>query len=279
MERVKEDAMADRNAAFVGDIPKNYDRYLGPMLFHGFADDLVERVKVTARMRLLETACGTGIVTRRLADRLRGHGSIVATDLNEAMIVHARTEMPAGAGHVEWQPTDATSLPFPDRSFDAVVCQFGLMFFPDKAAGIREAFRVLKPGGHYLFNVWDAMDRNSFARITHETVGKFFPTDPPMFYTVPFSLHEPEPIKKMLAEAGFEHIEMTRLAKQGSSPSAADASIGLIEGNPVLGAIMDRRPDALDEIKRATAAAVAATLGDRPVRVPLNAIVFQARRP
>jgi ubiquinone/menaquinone biosynthesis C-methylase UbiE len=279
MVRVREDAMADRNAAFVGDIPKNYDRYLGPMLFHGFADDLAERVKVAAGMRLLETACGTGIVTRRLADRLRGRGSIVATDLNEAMIVHGRTEMPAGAGHVEWQPADATSLPFPDRSFDAVVCQFGLMFFPDKAVGIREAFRVLKPGGHYLFNVWDAMDRNSFARITHETVGKFFPTDPPMFYTVPFSLHDPEPIKKMLVEAGFGQIEVTHLAKQGSSPSAAEATIGLIEGNPILGAIMERRPAALDEIKRATAVAVAAELGDRPVRVPLNAIVFQARRP
>ena len=271
--------MADRNAAFVGDIPKNYDRYLGPMLFHGFADDLAERVKVTAGMRLLETACGTGIVTRRLADRLRGRGSIVATDLNEAMIAHGRTEMLAGAGHVEWQPADATRLPFSDRSFDAVVCQFGLMFFPDKAAGIREAFRVLKPGGQYLFNVWDTMDRNSFARITHETVGKFFPADPPTFYLVPFSLHDPEPIRKMLAESGFGQIELTHLAKQGSSPSAAEAAIGLIEGNPILGAIMERRPAALDEIKRATAAAVAATLGDRPVRVPLNAFVFQARRP
>jgi len=271
--------MADRNVAFVGDIPQNYDRYLGPVLFHPYADDLAERVQLTAGMRLLETACGTGIVTRRLADRLRGRGSIVATDLNEAMIAHARAEMPAGAGHVEWQPADATKLPFPDGSFDAVVCQFGLMFFPDKAAGIREAFRVLKPGGQYLFNVWDTLAKNPIVRITHETAGTFFPKDPPMFYTVPYSLHDPEPTREMLVEAGFGQIEVTKLAKEGTSPSAAEAAIGLVAGTPILGAIMERGPDSLEAIKRATAAAVAAELGDPPVPIPLNAFVFRAQRP
>jgi len=271
--------VTDRNVAFVGDIPQNYDRYLGPVLFHPYADDLAERVQLTAGMRLLEIACGTGIVTRRLADRLRGHGSIVATDLNEAMIAHARAEMPTGARHVEWQPADATKLPFPDGSFDAVVCQFGLMFFPDKAVGIREAFRVLKPGGQYLFNVWDTLAKNPIVRITHETAGKFFPNDPPMFYTVPYSLHDPEPTRKMLVEAGFGQIEVTKLAKQGTSPSAAEAAIGLVAGTPILGAIMERGPDSLEAIKRATAAAVATELGDPPVPISLNAFVFRARRP
>ena len=271
--------MADRNVAFVGNIPRTYDRYLAPVLFNPFADDLAEREQVTAGMRLLETACGTGIVTRRLADRLRGRGSIVATDLNEAMVAHARAEMPTGAGHVEWQPADAMKLPFPDGSFDAVVCQFGLMFFPDKAAGIREAFRVLNPGGQYLFNVWDTLARNPIARIAHETAGRFFPADPPMFYTIPYSLHDPEPIRKMLTEAGFRQIEVTKLAKQGTSPSAADAAIGVITGTPILGGIMERGPDSLEAIKQATAAVVAAELGDPPLRIPLNAFVFQASRP
>jgi len=277
--RVSGSAMADRNAAFVGDIPRNYHQYLGPIFFHEFADDLAQRVHVTSGMRALEIACGTGIVTRRLADRLRGRGTIVATDLNEAMIAHGRAQMPAGNEHVEWQPADAMKLPFPDTSFDVVVCQFGLMFFPDKAASIREVFRVLKPGGHYLFSVWDAMARNPLARIAHETVGRFFPADPPSFYSVPFSLHDPEPIRKMLAEAGFGQIEVTSLEKSGASPSAADATTGLIEGNPILDAIMTRRPEALGEIKRATAAAVAAELGDPPARIPLHAIVWSARRP
>jgi len=277
--RVSGSAMADRNAAFVGDIPRNYHQYLGPIFFHEFADDLAQRVHVTSGMRALEIACGTGIVTRRLADRLRGRGTIVATDLNEAMIAHGRAQMPAGNEHVEWQPADAMKLPFPDTSFDVVVCQFGLMFFPDKAASIREVFRVLKPGGHYLFSVWDAMARNPLARIAHETVGRFFPADPPSFYSVPFSLHDPEPIRKMLAEAGFGQIEVTSLEKSGASPSAADATTGLIEGNPILDAIMTRRPEALGDIKRATAAAVAAELGDPPARIPLHAIVWSARRP
>jgi len=277
--RVGGSAVADRNAAFVGDIPRNYHQYLGPVFFHEFADDLAQRVQVMSGMRLLEIACGTGIVTRRLGDRLRGHGSIVATDLNEAMITHGRAQMPAGNEHVEWQPADATKLPFPDQSFDVLVCQFGLMFFPDKAASIREVFRVLKPGGHYLFSVWDAMARNPLARIAHETVGRFFPADPPLFYSVPCSLHDPAPIREMLAEAGFGQIEVTPLEKSGASRSAADAATGLIEGNPILDAIMARRPEALGDIKRATAAAVAAELGDPPARIPLHAIVWSARRP
>jgi len=143
--------VADRHAAFVGDIPANYDRYLGPILFHQFADDLAGRLHVTSGMRVLETACGTGIVTRRLLDRLRGQGSIVATDLNESMLEHGRAHIQGDPARIAWQTADATKLPFPDGSFDAVVCQFWLMFFPDKAAGLRETFRVLRPGGRYLF--------------------------------------------------------------------------------------------------------------------------------
>jgi ubiquinone/menaquinone biosynthesis C-methylase UbiE len=249
----------DRNAAFVGDVPGNYDRYLRTVFFQSYADDLAARLPVKPDMCVLETACGTGIVTRSLLDRMRGHGRLVATDLNEAMIDHGRRHVKAEPGLIEWQTADATKLPFPDGSFDAVVCQFGLMFFPDKAAGIREAFRVLKPGGHYLFNVWDQMARNPIARITHETAASFFPSDPPMFYTVPFSLHD--------------------LEKTGTSPSAADAATGLIDGNPIGGQIMERRPEALGEVKRAVAARIAAELGDSPVRAPLRALVFTARRP
>lgn len=270
---------ADRHTAFVGDIPANYDRYLGPLLFHGYADDLAGRVSVTPGMRILETACGTGIVTRRLMDRVRGHGSLVATDLNEPMIAHGRAHIPVEPGLVEWRQADATKLPFPDRSFDAVVCQFGLMFFLDKAAGIREAFRVLKAGGRYLFNVWDALARNPVMRVTHETVAAFFPADPPQFYTVPCGFYEPEPILALLEQAGFEAIEWSYVEKAGTSSSAADATTGLIDGNPILGAIMARRPEALAEIKQAVAAAVATQLGDHRVRWPLRALVFSACRP
>jgi len=153
------------------------------------------------------------------------------------------------------------------------------MFFPDKAAGVREAFRVLKPGGRYLFNVWDAIAHNPVARIAHETVATFFPADPPTFYKVPFSLYDPEPVRALLGQAGFGEIVWTRLEKTGASPASSDAATGLIDGNPILGAIMDRRPEALGEIRQAVAAAIAAELGDHPVTFPLRAIVFSARQP
>ena len=269
--------MADKHTAFVGSIPPIYDRCLGPLLFHGFAADLAARLPAKTGLRVLETACGTGIVTERLVQRLRGTGTVVATDLNEAMLEHARARLaPAG---VEWRQADATSLPFPDESFDAVVCQFGVMFFPDKLEGAREARRVLRPGGLFLFSTWDAIEHNAVARITHETVAKIFPDDPPAFYRIPFSLHDAGAIHEVLERAGFEQIERRRVETTGTSPSAEDAAFGLIHGNPIYGEIMTRRPDALESVKAAVATNIRAELGDRPVRCPLRALVFQATRP
>jgi ubiquinone/menaquinone biosynthesis C-methylase UbiE len=270
--------MAERHAAFVGSIPPNYDRYLGPIFFHHYADDLAARLPVSPGIRVLEVACGTGILTERLVRRLGGQGTVIATDLNEAMIAHAQARIPASP-RFEWRQADGASLPFPDRSFDAVVCQFGLMFFPDKAAGVREAFRVLASGGTYLFNVWDALEKNAIARIAHETISTFFPGDPPQFYTVPFSLHDTAAVRDLLDVAGFAEVQCVAVEKIGQSPSAADAATGLVDGNPVFGTIMERRPEALPDIKAAVARNIAAALGDRPVRCHLRAHVFSGVRP
>lgn len=270
--------MADVTSAFTGKIPENYDRYLAPLLFDPYADDLVARLPVRDGMRVLEVACGTGIVTRRLVDKLAGRGTIVASDLNEAMFAHARTRLP-GRGDATWRHADGTSLPFESRSFDVVVCQFGVMFFSDKAAGAREAFRVLRPGGLYMFSVWDALEHNPVPRLTHETIASFFSTDPPRFYTVPFSYHDVTVIAALLRDAGFEAVRVERVAKEGKSASAADAAIGLIDGNPVSVEILQRRPAALAEIKAAVAGRLARELGDQPLRAPLRAIVATGRRP
>ena len=270
--------MSDAIAAFVGRIPEQYERYLAPLFFNPYADDLVARLQVRDDMQVLEVACGTGIVTRRLEQQLGGRGSIVATDLNEAMFAHARTRLPA-RGHAQYRTADGMSLPFESGSFDAVVCQFGLGLFPDKAAGAREAYRVLKPGGVYLLNVWDALERNPVPRIAHETIAKFFPLDPPRFYTVPFGHHDRGALETLLRDAGFTDVRCEVVRKQGESASAAEAATGLVEGNPVYGEIMQRRPDALAEIKAAVAANLARELGDRPLRAPLSALVASARRP
>ena len=270
--------MAERHAAFVGTVPANYDRYLGPLLFHHFADDLAARVPVAPGVRVLEIACGTGIVTERLVRRLAGQGTLVATDLNDAMIAHAKARGVVGPG-LEWRQADGTSLPFPDRGFDVVVCQFGLMFFPDKAAGVREAYRVLRPGGTYVFNVWHRIEHNAVARIAHDTFREFFPTDPPQFYQTPFSLNDATAVRRLLDAAGFSDVAHETVDRVGQSPSAADAARGLVEGNPVIGTIMERRPEALPDIKAAVAHNVAADLGDHPVRGRLRAHVFTAVRP
>ena len=270
--------MPDRDAAFIGSVPENYDRYLGPLLFHRYADDLVGRLAVTPGLRVLETACGTGTVTERLARRVGEQGTVVATDLNEPMLAYARSKGVVGPG-VSWRQADATALPFETASFDAVVCQFGLMFFPDKAQGVREAWRVLRPGGHYLLNVWDSFAHNPVVRIVHDTVAGFFPESPPQFYTVPTNLADTTKVSAWLTEAGFENVEPIAVAAEGTSPSPADAATGLIDGNPIAAAIVERRAGALPEVKTAVARHLAAELGDtRPFHCPLSAFVFVARK-
>ena len=269
--------MPEANATFTGSIPENYDRYLGPVLFEPYAEDLVSRLDISQDAAVLELACGTGIVTRRLLDRLGPHAKLLATDLNDSMLDYARAKFGAGDA-VEWKQADATDLPFADQSFDAVVCQFGLMFFPDKERAVRETFRVLKPGGTFLFNVWDAIEQNDLPHIAHEVVSKFFADNPPDFYTVPFSFHDRETIQLLLSAAGFDDIQFTLLPLDAIAASATDATKGLIHGNPIITAIKERDESKIPEIEAALASAIAARYGDAPVRARMQALICRAKR-
>jgi ubiquinone/menaquinone biosynthesis C-methylase UbiE len=269
--------MPAENVAFVGSIPENYDRYLGPVLFEPYAQDLVERIKVPEGGRLLEIACGTGIVTRHLRDRLPPTVKIVATDLNEAMISYARQKFRADE-NIEWKPADALDLPFGDESFDAVVCQFGLMFFPDKQRGVNEAYRVLKPDGQYTFSVWDAIERVDLAKATETVIKQFFPENPPDFYDIPFSFHEQDRLRLVLMTAGFREIAIEAVPFPCVSSSARDAAHGLIHGNPVISAINERDPAKAPEIESALAEKIAAEFGAAPVGAHMQAIVCSGVR-
>jgi ubiquinone/menaquinone biosynthesis C-methylase UbiE len=273
--RMKE-SVKDTNAQFAGSIPALYDKHKGPVIFEPYAENLVGRVTVPKGGRVLEVACGTGIVTQRLRARLDAGVHIVATDLNEDMIDCAKQKLASATG-IEWRQADASALPFGDGEFDAVVCQFGIMFVPDKQAAMREARRVLKPGGTFLFNVWGTFSQNPFARIAHETIASFFPKDPPNFYLVPFGFNDRPTIQRMLEEAGFEAVKVDDVQLKGKSVSAADFAIGLVEGSPVSLAIRDRGVTAMAPIEAAVAKALARELGDRPVRVPMLAIVVTAK--
>lgn len=267
--------MTDRNAQFTGSIPARYDRFLGPMLFEPYADDLVARLQRPAAAAVLELACGTGIVTGRIRRALPAGATLTATDLNEPMLAHARQMVPAPG--IEWRTADAQHLPFPDGSFDAVVCQFGLMFVPDKPRAFAEARRVLRGGGRFLFNVWLSLAENPFGRIARETIDRYFTSDPPKFYDVPFGFHDEQAIRALLREAGFEVESCDRVALEARSPTARDAARGLVEGNPVLLDIAERATAPAEEIVDAVAAALAAEGGAAPLRLSMRALVVVAR--
>jgi ubiquinone/menaquinone biosynthesis C-methylase UbiE len=265
------------NTAFVGSIPENYDRYLGPVLFEPYAVDLVSRLDLPENAAVLELACGTGIVTRRLRNRLGSKARLIATDLNGAMMSYAARKFRIEEA-VEWKQADATDLPFEDQSFDVAVCQFGLMFFPDKEKAVRETYRVLKPGGIFLFNVWDTIEQNDLALIAHTVISKFFENNPPDFYEVPFSFHDPEMIESLVRAAGFSKVEVSLLPLDAIGSSAQDAAKGLIHGNPVITAIRERDESSIPEIEAAVAAAIVAQCGEKQVRGRMQALICSAIR-
>ena len=264
--------MSATDAAFAGSIPALYEQYLGSLLFQPYAEVMASRLDGLTQGRVLETAAGTGIVTRALAKALPRDVEIVATDLNQAMLDLASGKLQAP--NVRWQQADAQALPFDDASFDAVVCQFGVMFFPDKQAGFREALRVLKPGGRFLFNVWDSLDRNEVSRMVSEAAGKAFPNDPPRFVErVPFGYFDPDRIRGEVQQAGFENVEIDVVEKVSTAPSAREPAMGLCQGSPLRAEIEARAPDRLDEVTAQVADALAARFGAGPVENRMSALV------
>ncbi len=260
----------------MGSIPELYDRHLGPVFFEPYAADLCARLVCAPSMKVLEIACGTGIVTRRLLGRLPADAVLIATDLNEPMLAHARAGTTADA-RVTWQAADAQNLPFAEDHFDAIVCQFGVMFVPDKALAFREMRRVLKPGGQLLFNTWDSFAANPGARLFHEEIAALFPDSPPEFMHVPFGFFDQQIIRDMLAAAGFSDVALHVVAKDAESKSARDWAIGLVRGNPVAIAISERGTLSLEAVVDKITAIFAKTFGEAPCRTTMSAIVAYAR--
>lgn len=247
------------------------------MIFVDYADDIAKRAAALAPRRVLETAAGTGIVARKLRDQLGADALLTVTDLNPPMLEVARRKFRPGE-RVEFRPADAMALPFPDQSFDAVVCQFGVMFYPDKDKSYREVHRVLAPAGRYFFSVWDSHRHNAFGRLAHETIARFFPADPPSFYRVPFGYAQIDPIKESLLAAGFTRIRAEVLGLEKRIPQAAAFARGLIHGNPVIEQIRERGGARPDQFVDAVTDALHREFGADPGRVRLQAIVFEASK-
>jgi ubiquinone/menaquinone biosynthesis C-methylase UbiE len=267
--------MSESDRVFAGSIPALYDRYLGPLIFAEYAADLAKRAAALQPARVLEIAAGTGIVTRAMVRAVPASVEINATDLNQAMLDFAAAQ--PGAARVTWRQADAQRLPFEVSSFDAVLCQFGAMFFPDRGVAYREACRVLRPGGHFLFNVWDRIEENEFTYVLTEAVAALFPDDPPRFLArTPHGYHDVVAIEGELRAAGFSDVRVETVSRRSRAPSARDPAIGFYQGTPLRNEIEARGPARVAEATDAAAAAIAQRFGPGPVDGKIQAHVFTA---
>jgi SAM-dependent methyltransferase len=267
-------ANPDTDKVFAGSIPRLYETYLVPLIFESYARDLANRLSARPSLsRVLEIAAGTGVVTRALASKLPQAVSIVATDLNQAMLDQAAV---VGAQRpIEWRQADAMQLPFGEAMFDAVVCQFGVMFFPDKSRAFSEARRVLKPGGIFLFNVWDRITENEFADTVTTSLEAVFPRDPPRFLArTPHGYHDPRTIERDLAGGGFAaSARIDTVAARSRADSARVPAIAYCQGTPLRGEIEARDPSRLGEATDVAAEAIARRFGRGVVEGKIQAHV------
>lgn len=268
--------MPEADSLFSGSIPELYDTYMVPLIFEPYAADLARRVASGSPRSLLETAAGSGVVTRAMAPRLAEDARYFVTDLNQPMLDYAaRRQGPDD--RIAWQQADALSLPFDDGTFDAVCCQFGVMFFPDRTAGYAEARRVLRPGGSFVFNVWDRIEDNVFANDVTEAVGEVFPDDPPRFLArTPHGYSDTDLIRRELLAAGFSHIEITTLENVSRAPSARHPATAYCQGTPLRNEIEARDATLLAHATDTAAKTIAGRHGAGEVAAKIQAHVIVA---
>lgn len=269
--------MAGASTQFFGSIPEACDSGLGPVLFHDHGADLARRAAEGAPADAPEIAAGTGIVSRLVRDLLPAEAPLVVSDLNAPMLEVARRKFRPGE-RVEFVEADALDLPFPDASFDLLLCQFGVMFFPDKPQAFREARRVLRPGGRLLFNVWTPISANPFAAVNDEVMTRLYPADTPGFYRVPFSYGDAAAARADLAAAGWRDARCETIATLREVADPAGFARAIVYGNPLILEILERGGDP-DAAVAAILAGYKARFGVRPMTMPLEVLLFDCRAP
>lgn len=266
--------MVDTARDFGGSIPEYYDRLLGAAQFDAMAADLVRRVPVRPKGEVLELACGTGIVTERLRERVDPSFRVVSTDLSEDMLAYARDKV---KGKVDWRKADAGALPFKEQTFGLVICGLGVMFVPDKRKLCAEVRRVLLEGGTFLFNVWDGLERNPQGASTARVFDELFPGDPEMqFAQIPYSWNDPQAIRQHLEEARFKDVRIEQATFEIKAPTARTYAMGQIRGTP-RGALIEKKGRSVDDVIDQVAQGLAAVGGAEPFRVQGSLLVVQAK--
>jgi ubiquinone/menaquinone biosynthesis C-methylase UbiE len=268
--------MSEIDKVFAGSIPENYDRFIVPLIFESFAQDLAQRIAALSPNAVLETAAGSGVVTRALAPKLSPDASYVVTDLNQPMLDYATTRQ-AADNRITWRRADALALPFEDAAFDLVCCQFGAMFFPNRQSGYLEARRVLKPGGCFLFNVWDRIEENVFANDVTNALAELFPSDPPRFLArTPHGYHDTALIQSELEQAGFSSVVIETRSDQSRASSPRDPAVAYCQGTPLRSEIEARAADRLEAATDHAASSIAKKHGSGEVAAKIQAHVIMA---
>ncbi|RWX76058.1 methyltransferase domain-containing protein [Neorhizobium lilium] len=266
--------MMGADDVFAGSIPAIYQRCLVPMIFEPYARDMADRAARLGPTKILEIAVGTGVVTRALAARLGNAADITATDLNQPMLDIAAS-LQNGQDRVTFRQADALSLPFDEESFDLAVCQFGVMFFPDKLQSYREARRVLQPGGSYIFSVWDGLAGNEFVSTAQAALERHFAEDPPKFMErSPHGYHDTRAIENTVREAGFSKVSIETVEKMARADSALDAATGYCQGNPLRMEIEARAPGELQAVTEMVASALAERFGHGQIEGRIRAHII-----
>ena len=267
------------DSVFAGSVPEFYDRYLVPLIFEPYAEDLVARLGQLGMTSILEIGAGSGVATRAMAAGLPDSVSITATDLNEPMIDHARSR--GSVRPVTWQAADVMELPFGDGEFDAVVCQFAVMFFPDRARAFAEVARVVCPGGVFVFSVWDCIEENEFADVITEAVGRLFPEDPPRFLArTPHGYYDETTIQTDLSDGGFSvPAGFEAVDARSRAASCEAAAIAYCQGTPLRDEIEARHPARLGEATRVAAEAIRDRFGATDIDGKIRGYVITATRP
>jgi SAM-dependent methyltransferase len=268
--------MGEIDRVFAGSIPEAYDRLMVPLIFAPYAEDLAARAAALSPAAVLETAAGSGALTRALAPRLGPDAVYVATDLNKPMLDHAARRQGDDA-RITWREANALTLPFPDGAFDLVLCQFGAMFFPDRVAGYREARRVLRSGGRFLFNVWGRIADNDFPLAVQDALGRLYADDPPRFLErTPHGYHDVGEIRREALAGGFASVTITTVDCVARAETPLAVAAAFCRGTPLLNEIEARDPQGGERAVGAAALELEKRFGSGPISGRLRAHVVEA---